>query len=292
MKTYIILASLLCALLAHAADKNAPASPTPPPEVEYMGMKLHPDWKAKRETKTLEMTRALAFFSLAALEGREEGKDIQPRKILWDLDWLMPVDDAEKKVPGLERAQMGAAAVITTPNFPQRSLFVRSYQGKFTDPHSGEPFKEVRLISDLKRQLVSVQLIYNHPPAGAVRWEEHEKQWWTPESWMLPQKDIAAKDIPALVGRTNTPGPTGRREPYYDYVTMKQNGSTRQQVWYGVYRYNPGSPGVTCIHTELVEGSWMVGKVNENIRWYLPAPLARKILEVAVATKAAAEPAR
>src|ERR1043166_109529 len=102
MKTYIILASLLCALLAHAADKNAPASPTPPPEVEYMGMKLHPDWKAKRETKTLEMTRALAFFSLAALEGREEGKDIQPRKIFWDLDWLMPVDDAEKQAPGLE----------------------------------------------------------------------------------------------------------------------------------------------------------------------------------------------
>ena len=261
-----------------ASRLAAPAPPNPPPpaiakvpaanpplpknaaaeqallDAEYMGMKLSPEWMPKRETKTLEMTRDLIRFCNAALEGREKDKDIMPGTIAGPLTWLMPVEEAEKKLTGL-RPQMGAATLIATPNWPQRSLFVRSYFGDIADPHTGEPFKEVRLISDMKRQLVSVQFLYNHPPVE--KWE---------------------------------PMPDGRKEPYYDWVNMKQNGSTRNQVWHQIVCYK--NTGVTCIHTLLIEGRWPIGKRLENIRWYLPAPLARKILEIAEPPAPASPPAR
>jgi hypothetical protein len=153
----------------------------------------------------------------------------------------MPVDSAEKSLPGLERAQMGAAAVIITPNWPQRSLFKRSYNGKFVEPHTGELFTEAVLVSDIKRQLVAVELVCNRPKV--VKWE--------------PKFD-------------------GSKEPYYDFIGMKQNGSTRNIVYYQQLNYG----SISCLHTLLFEGRWPLGKSLENVRWYLPPPLARKILEI------------
>jgi len=238
-----------------AAQPAAPVAPVPvqpakpaqkadgqdAPGTEYMGMKLHPEWFPKRETKTGELTKDLARISREAVQGREKDHDIMPGKILWDLKWLMPVDDAAKALPGMERSQMSGAAVIITPNWPQRSLFARSYYGKFVEPHTQELFKEAVLISDIKQQLVAVELICNRPPE--VKWE---------------------------------PKFNGSKEPYYDFVGMKQNASTRNIVYYQLVKYG----GITCMHTLLFEGRWPIGKSLENVRWYVAPPLARKILEI------------
>ena len=72
------------------------------------------------------------------------------------------------------------------------------------------------------------------------------------------------------------PNFNGSKEPYYDFVGMKQNGSTRNIVYYQLVKYG----GITCMHTLLFEGRWPVGKSLENVRWYVAPPLARKILEI------------
>ncbi|MEO6787433.1 MAG: hypothetical protein ABI318_14980 [Chthoniobacteraceae bacterium] len=242
-----------------AAKQAAPAPPPPmppanppqkaaaaedPPDSEYMGMKLHAEWFPKRETKTTELTKDLARISHFTVGKREMGNDIRPGGIVWGLTWLMPIEEAEKSLPGLERSQMGAGTLIAMPNWPQRSLLVRSYYGKFSDPHTGEPFTEVRLMSDIKRHLVSVELLANHPKL--VRFE---------------------------------PAFQGRKEPYFDFVAMGNNASTSNIVYYQDVSY--GESGVACIHTLLYHGRWPLGQSLDNVRWYLPAPLARKILEIA-----------
>lgn len=227
--------------LPASANPGQPANPQAPVFIDYMGMKLHPDWFPKRETKTAEMNQDLNRICLGAVQGKEKDHDIMPDKILGELKWLMPMDAAEKALPGLERSQMGGATLIMTPNWPQRSLFKRSYYGKFVEPHTRELFTEAVLVSDIKRQLVAVELICNRPKL--VAWESKFD---------------------------------GSKEPYYDFIGMKQNGSTENIVYYQQLKYG----SISCLHTLLFNGRWPIGKSLENVRWYLPPPLARKILEI------------
>lgn len=62
----------------------------------------------------------------------------------------------------------------------------------------------------------------------------------------------------------------GIRDPYYNFLADKWNGKNGRNVRYQI---RPGAPGVTLIKTVL-PGS-------ENVHWYLPAPLAEKLLEIA-----------
>jgi hypothetical protein len=52
--------------------------------------------------------------------------------------------------------------------------------------------------------------------------------------------------------------------------------------------------GTTCIHTMLVESiaPFYLAKVIENVRWYVPAPFARKLLDIALANKPASAPVK
>lgn len=268
-------------IAAQAPVPNGAAAgkPAKPPEPDEKEIALAPDWMPKRTMIAQEMMRNLAFFSLAAVNGAEAGKETVPDTIIWGLKWRMPLEEAEKQLPGFERAQMGGAVLLKNVCFPQRSLYKKSYYGNFQpDPPTGEVFKEAHLICDLKMRLVSVELTCNHPRIGVLVWEIPQKPWWTAEPWMQTPKDIEAKDMPALTGRVKQGGPDGRREPYYDYVTEKTNAASRNQVWYQV-RHGKNS-GVTCIHTQFLEPAAIGWRVLENVRWYLPAPLARKILDI------------
>ena len=82
--------------------------------------------------------KAMAFYARAALDGAEPGKEIVPAKILhgegWNLDWLMPLQEAEKKLPPGTRMQMGSATLLINATWPQKSIYVKSGQGKFLMP--------------------------------------------------------------------------------------------------------------------------------------------------------------
>jgi len=293
-KHLILSISLLSATLTHSVEPKAnPANPAKPgaadpPNSEYMGMKLAPDWIPKRESNALELAKSLSFFCTAAVQGREKGNDLMPKTIFANLTWLMPMEDAEKSLKGMI-PQMGAAIVIKSNGFPQRSLFVRTYSGSFADPHLGGTFKELRLVADVNRHLVAVEILHNHPPAIAVTWPSVEAEWWTSDPWVFTGKNVKLREATAKVG--NLPGATGKREPYYEFLTPKDNAASDHYVKYAIYRKGKVTPsvpeGVTCVQTALTDppgGRRVLGAKApevENVRWYLPAPLARKILEIA-----------
>ncbi len=105
-----------------------------PALVDYMEMKPHPEWVPTRETKIGKLTKDLGRISREVVQGRVKDMTIVPGNILWR---MMPLNAAEKALPGVEWAQMGRAEVIITPNCPQRLLFTSSYQSKFVDPLIG-----------------------------------------------------------------------------------------------------------------------------------------------------------
>jgi len=272
-----------------AAPKNAPASA--PAIRADQEMALANDWMPRRISTAQEMLRSLAFFSLAAINGAQPGHELVPSEIVGGITWLMPLDQAEKKLTGVQYKLREYR--LQNPCFPQNSIFVKSFAGSFTDPNSREFFKEARLICDAKMRVISVELTCNHPKMGAWLWEEPQKQWWASEPWMKLPGDVDRKDLPALTGASQNKsyGADGRREPYYDFVELKNNATTQYQVWYQVHRVPSGT---TCIHTMLVEpiAPFYLAKVIENVRWYVPAPFARKLLDIALANKPASAPVR
>jgi hypothetical protein len=158
-------------------------------------------------------------------------------------------------------------------------LSIASFQFKsFMD--QGRPFNLLHLLLDLKRQVVGVEFVQQTPGKTTYQVE-------------------------------------GKLEPYYNFFTLTNNGSTRKEVVYAVL---PGSgPGVKVIQTVLrdwtndvpnglpqIPGSAvrpgpgmppglpmpMVNpvtpgalnvpvKAQEIVHWYLAEPFARCLLEIA-----------
>lgn len=63
---------------------------------------------------------------------------------------------------------------------------------------------------------------------------------------------------------------TGTLNPYFDFLNLKANAVAGRPVWYGV---SSRGPGVTLVWTSC----------KDDVRWYLTAPLARCILDIAEA---------
>ena len=132
---------------------------------------LAPKWMPDKRAMGEQSIKAMALYARAALDGAEAGKEIVPTKILsgagWDLDWLMPLREAEKKLPPSVRMQMGGATVLKNGTWPQSSIYVRSGQGKFYMPSyetEGPPpappavYLEVVLIGDQQQRLIGVEV--------------------------------------------------------------------------------------------------------------------------------------
>ena len=68
-------------------------------------------------------------------------------------------------------------------------------------------------------------------------------------------------------------------------MVLGANARANRLVEYQIVRKqdNPGVVvhGMTCIHTYLRPDHGEVGSFRRNVRWYLAAPYARKLVEIA-----------
>ena len=240
---------------------------------------LAPNWMPDRRAMGEQSMKATAFYARAALEGVEPGKEIVPEKILsgrgWNLDWLMPLQEAEKRLPPGTRMQMGGATKLINATWPQNSIYVRSGQGKFYMPgveYEMPPavFTEIFLICDIKQQLIGVQF---RGPGSQTGWNL-QKVKNMPPMQAQPMRGPVPNGL-GMGGRLKVE----TLNPYFDLLVMGANALGGRDVEYQVVRNRDNSdvvtPGMTCIHTHL-NGSYLM-----NIRWYLAAPYARKLVEIA-----------
>ncbi len=65
-------------------------------------------------------------------------------------------------------------------------------------------------------------------------------------------------------------GPEGERNPYYNYLHDRSNGKAGRLVQ---YQFRPAGAGVTNVKIVL--------EATESVHWYLTAPLADKLIQIA-----------
>lgn len=210
------------------------------------------DWMPTKLDISREFARSLSFYCGFAVGDAPSGRETVPGTIIWGLQWLMPMTQAEAQTPGVTRLQRDYD--MTNPGFPQHnSIHIRSLYGRFVDPSTRELFNICNLICDANKQLISVELVATNPKVVAP----------------LPPLALMPKD-PKLLPLFGT------REPYYDFIEVKGNASTEQHVEYRISSPQP-HPGVTVIQTMLINHR---RGCLENVRWYLTAPFARKLLDM------------
>lgn len=260
-----------------ASPRPAPPSRAPAQEGgngNYGGMALAPDWMPQRTETKRELLRSLAFYAKAVLEDAPPGKETVPGRLSDGFSWLMPVDQAIAALPR-GAFKLGERKVEYTC-FPANSLTLVSYGcNNFVD--QGKTFNVLHLLLDAKRRVVSVEFVEQTPKKGLVYEEE------------------------------------GVMEPYYNFLTLTNNASTKKEVIYALKKTSPGVMMVQTVFRDkgyggggaLMPGmpqlpgmpggpgmrpdvarmpqnpSMFPGKVYEYVHWYLPAPLARCLLQIA-----------
>jgi len=89
------------------------------------------------------------------------------------------------------------------------------------------------------------------------------------------QRRLVGVELVALSAKTivwRDGHPQGTQDPYYDFINMKNNAQAGRHIPYEIL---PAGRGVTLIHTVLP------GRTRQNVNWYLAAPFARVLLDLA-----------
>jgi hypothetical protein len=240
------------------ASTNAAPAVRPPPHPTQMS--LSADWLPLNVHTRKVLLDNIEFFALQALDGKRDAAEVIPDTIWASVKWLMPVKDAIAMLPRGARRQREFDVMNLA--FPQHSLHVNMWaiEGGQAIPDRCNNFKYISFITDLDQRVVGVQLV--NPSPKLVNWA--------------------------------SPFPDGVREPYYNFIEDRYNGSTRNCVPYqvrdagkgvkliktalfkqssiGIPPYSPGScPGYITLYSN---------DYGEDVHWYLTNPLAKKLLEV------------
>ena len=211
-------------------------------------MELSPRWLPDRPDTRKNYLASLAFYSKWVVRNEPRGQEKAPATIWGPLKWLMPMDEAVKLVPRSGLA--GTLKPFVNDSFPRDSLFFQGMSGKYVD--GGLPFNWLYLLFDRKKQLVGVQFHEQTPD---------EYRWIPP----VPDPSLGLLQI-------------GFLDPYYDYLNVKT--SSRGGVFFAVYPNVPEAH-VSMIKTCLDDPRPLFTKPREDLHWYLPAPLAGRILDIA-----------
>ena len=220
-----------------AATMDKPAPPAPAVPTVFQGMTLAPNWLPNRVGAEEKFVEGLEFYSSQVVDRAQRADAVAPEFIFGQIRWLMPLDEA---VQTLGRVSKTVETRIVNEAYPKDSFTFQGFQGQFED--AGARYNLVFLIADVKRQVVSVQLVAQTPKA--VNWDAR-----------FPPRD---------------------QEPYYDFINVKRNGGSGNKVFFQVV---PINPGVKLVKTVLAKyhpnGKWL-----EDVHWYLPAPVAARFLDI------------
>lgn len=234
-------------------------------------MALATDWIPQRTETKRELMESLAFYANEVVGDAAPGKETVPSQITQGITWLMPIDQAISKIPGRVN-KIGERRVEFTC-FPANSLTMISFQcNSFVDQN--QTFNLLHFMVDAKRQVVGLEFVEQSPGKKYAHYEPH-----------------------------------GKLEPYYNFFTLTNNASTLKEVVYEIV--DLGRPGVKLIKTVFRDppngipngtggaigmqppgmrpGMYPAGapdfdrpgKVYEIVHWYLAAPFARCLLQIA-----------
>lgn len=241
------------------ARPAAAAAVRPPPHPTQMS--LSADWLPLNVHTRKVLLNSIEFYSLEVLGGKRDAPEMLPDTVWAGVKWLMPVKEAIAMLPRGARRQREFDVMNLA--FPQHSLHVHMWavEGGQAIQDRCNQFKYISFITDLDERVVGVQLV--NPSPKYVNWE--------------------------------SPGPEGVREPYYNFIEDRYNGSTRNCV---PYQVREAGRGVKLIKTALYKQAdlglprwWRPGhcpgytqlatdEYGESVHWYLTAPLAKKLLEI------------
>lgn len=225
-------------------------------------MALAPGWLPQRTETKRELMESLAFYAKEVIGDAAPGKEPVPGQLIPGITWLMPIDQAVSKLPG--RVNKIGERRIDFTCFPADSLTMISFQcNSFLD--RGQTFNLLHFIVDTKRQVVGLEFVEQSPGKRIAPYE-----------------------------------PQGKLEPYYNFLTLTNNATTKREV---VYQIDDAGPGVKLIKTvfrdfanDIPNGTGGLNlppgmrpppgliipvKVYEIVHWYLAAPFARCLLEIA-----------
>ena len=214
-----------------------------PDSTGYGGMLLGKDWQPRSTNVKVKELEELEFFAKMAVGNAAPSKEPVPDMIVPPFKWLMPLDEATKLLP------RDVAAVPVKPfqndGFPHDSLTIKCYQRRYFSDLD-ESFNLIYFITDRKLQLVGVQFKSQAKPLHILR-------------------EFSIETLRAMhppFGPPGAPPPwDGNIGPYNDFI-------------------NEGRPGAFYQVRQSNDKSVTLVKLG-NVHWYLPAPFARCLLDIA-----------
>lgn len=231
------------------------------------GMALHKDWMPHNIHTRKVLLDSMEFYC-RMLVADEKAEPVIPDKIWGPITWRMPLTEALKTLPSGARRQREFRVMNLA--FPQNSLNVTmmAVEGRVAILDECNKFKYISFIADMENRVIGIQLV--DPSPQIYNWA--------------------------------APGPDGIREPYYNFIEDRYNGSTGNCVPYQVQSIGKGvnlirtilfnqpdiglppypqgqCPGTVTLH-HYTQRSY-----RENVHWYLTAPLAQKLLEIVISIR-------
>lgn len=245
-----------------AAAANGAVGGVPSTLSSAGGIALHKDWMPQNIHTRKVLLESIEFYC-RMLVADEKAEPVIPDKIWGPITWRMPLAEALKTLPPGARRQREFRVMNLA--FPQNSLNVTmmAVEGRIAILDECNKFKYISFIADMENRVIGIQLV--DPSPQIYNWA--------------------------------APGPDGVREPYYNFIEDRYNGSTGNCVPYqvqaagkgvnlirtilfnqpdiGIQPYPAGQcPGTVTLH------HYTQRPYRENVHWYLTAPLAQKLLEI------------
>ncbi len=244
------LPTLALIVITAAVAAHAPAAEYPKPGIGLLapvnvnGMTFANSWIPGATGMKSRMQDGLELYSKAVGGNPESSKGRKPGAGLWwSFKWLMSYDDIVKALPSPH--DRAPEQQLMSDCLPQNSLTIAGFHIINMLEDHGHKFDWIYFVLDKQRRLVGLELVATSP-----------------------------KDQPLILHKRMPPHlQAGRMEPYYDYINVKSNASTTQEVQYEI---EAAEPGVRLIHTALFRGP----KCLENVHWYLAAPFAHALLQI------------
>lgn len=198
------------------------------------GLRLSSSWDDPYGGKTKTQDDLKRLFGKVK-KGGLDTKAYPNLELVPGIRYLMPLEDALKVIGGQVESRNG----ISTPGFPDRSLFSVAVSGNF-----GQGFNRMFLVLDTKSQVVSVQFL-DQSPGGPDR---------GPGNGMANSQVV----VKQFKGWST-----------YNFINLNKKSSTSASVTMGIKKVGRKNPAVYQVNCKFLSR----GQIKERVRWFVPQPI-------------------